>query len=182
MLNGQRESGSSRFQPGEGPSRGLPRDYEPSDGTFWSTKYYTNTNLHPSEWCRGSQCNVTVKAAQYAVLPTQCISLTLEFVLTISTIYAMASTSYLRYNIYAVISTWYLRYDIYRAAQDDGLPGLRGQRHAAADHGQQAGTHTVDIYISTGCLYKLSTINLVWGPLKCTKSNFNPVHVFLHFK
>ena len=31
------ESGSSRFQPGEGPSRGLLRDYEPSDGTFWST-------------------------------------------------------------------------------------------------------------------------------------------------
>ena len=30
MLNG-------RFQPGEGPSRGLLRDYEPSDGTFWST-------------------------------------------------------------------------------------------------------------------------------------------------
>ena len=28
------ESGSSRFQPGEGPSRGLLRDYEPSDGTF----------------------------------------------------------------------------------------------------------------------------------------------------
>ena len=24
--------GSSRFQLGEGPSRGLPRDYEPSDG------------------------------------------------------------------------------------------------------------------------------------------------------
>ena len=67
----------------------------------------------------------------------------------VNNIYAMACTSYLRYNIYAVISTWYLRYDIYRAAQDDGLPGLRGQRHAAADHGQQAGTHTVDIYIST---------------------------------
>ena len=28
---------SSRFQPGEGPSRGLLRDYEPSDGTFSST-------------------------------------------------------------------------------------------------------------------------------------------------
>ena len=28
------ESGSSCFQPGEGPSRGLLRDYEPSDGTF----------------------------------------------------------------------------------------------------------------------------------------------------
>ena len=35
---------------------------------------------------------------------------------------------------------------------------------------------------TTGCFYKLSTINLVWGPLKCTKSNFDPVHVFLHFK
>ena len=35
---------------------------------------------------------------------------------------------------------------------------------------------------TTGCLYKLSPINLVWGPLKCSKSNFNPVHVFLHFK
>ena len=34
----------------------------------------------------------------------------------------------------------------------------------------------------TGCSYKLSKINLVWGPLKCTKSNFNPVHLFLHFK
>ena len=30
-------SGSSRFQPGEGPSRGLLRAYEPSDGTFLST-------------------------------------------------------------------------------------------------------------------------------------------------
>ena len=36
--------------------------------------------------------------------------------------------------------------------------------------------------VNTGCSYKLSTINLVWGPLKCSKSNFNPVHVFLHFK
>ena len=34
------ESGSSRFQPGEGPSRGLLRDYEPSDGTFWSTNVH----------------------------------------------------------------------------------------------------------------------------------------------
>ena len=34
----------------------------------------------------------------------------------------------------------------------------------------------------TGCLYKLSPIKLVWGPLKCSKSEFNPVHVFLHFK
>ena len=30
-------TGSSCFQPGEGPSRGLLCDYEPSDGTFWST-------------------------------------------------------------------------------------------------------------------------------------------------
>ena len=29
---------SSPFQPGEGPSRGLLRDYEPSDGTFSSTR------------------------------------------------------------------------------------------------------------------------------------------------
>ena len=35
--------------------------------------------------------------------------------------------------------------------------------------------------INTGCLYKLSRINLLFGPLKCSKSNFNPVHVFLHF-
>ena len=28
------ESGSSRFQPGEGPSRGLLRDYESSDEPF----------------------------------------------------------------------------------------------------------------------------------------------------
>ena len=34
----------------------------------------------------------------------------------------------------------------------------------------------------TGCLYKLSQINLVWWSLKCTKSNFNPVYVFPHFK
>ena len=34
---------------------------------------------------------------------------------------------------------------------------------------------------NTGCLYKLSQINLVWGQLKCTKSNFNPVHFTLHF-
>ena len=38
------------------------------------------------------------------------------------------------------------------------------------------------IKLNTGCFYKLSKINLVWGPLKCTKSNFNPVHLFLHFK
>ncbi len=34
---------------------------------------------------------------------------------------------------------------------------------------------------TTGCSYKLSRINLLFGPLKCSKSNFNPVHVFLHF-
>ena len=34
------ESGSSRFQPGEGPSRGLLRAYEPPDGTFSSTSGY----------------------------------------------------------------------------------------------------------------------------------------------
>ena len=32
QLKGER--GSSHFQPGEGPSRGLLRDYEPSDGPF----------------------------------------------------------------------------------------------------------------------------------------------------
>ena len=32
--------GSSRFQPGEGPSRGLLCDFEPSDGTFWSTSVF----------------------------------------------------------------------------------------------------------------------------------------------
>ena len=36
--------------------------------------------------------------------------------------------------------------------------------------------------LPTGCFYKLSPINFVWGPLKCSKSNFYPVHVFLHFK
>ena len=50
---------------------------------------------------------------------------------------------------------------------------------------------SVGEWSSTVSLYKhkiyrvfLSTvtqINLVWGPLKCTKSNFNPVHVFFHF-
>ena len=39
----------------------------------------------------------------------------------------------------------------------------------------------VSQFLHTGCLYKLSTINLVWWPLKCTKSNFSPVHVFLYF-
>ena len=34
----------------------------------------------------------------------------------------------------------------------------------------------------TGCFYKLLPINLVWGPFKYSKSNFNTVHVFLHFK
>ena len=33
----------------------------------------------------------------------------------------------------------------------------------------------------TVCSYKLSRINLLFGPLNCSKSNFNPVHVFLHF-
>ena len=33
----------------------------------------------------------------------------------------------------------------------------------------------------TGCSFKLSRRNLPFGPLKCSKSNFNPVHVFLHF-
>ena len=37
-------------------------------------------------------------------------------------------------------------------------------------------------YADTGCFYRLSPINLVWGPLKYSKSNFNLVHVFLHFK
>ena len=37
------------------------------------------------------------------------------------------------------------------------------------------------LIISTGCSYKLSRINLLFGPLKYSKSNFNPVHVFLHF-
>ena len=40
---GQR--GSSRFQPGEGPSRGLLRDYEPSDGTFSSNITFAPTHL-----------------------------------------------------------------------------------------------------------------------------------------
>ena len=37
---------SSRFQPGEGPSRGLLRDYEPSDGTFrGTTEYVCHNNI-----------------------------------------------------------------------------------------------------------------------------------------
>ena len=47
------ESGSSRFQPGEGPSRGLLRDYEPSDGTFWSTTCNSAPGVaatFPSHW------------------------------------------------------------------------------------------------------------------------------------
>ena len=38
------ESGSSRFQPGEGFSRGLLRDYEHSDGPFWSTTAEADTS------------------------------------------------------------------------------------------------------------------------------------------
>ena len=41
-VNAKCESGSSRFQPGEGPSRGLLRDYEHSDGTFSSTNDICN--------------------------------------------------------------------------------------------------------------------------------------------
>ena len=40
----------------------------------------------------------------------------------------------------------------------------------------------LQLVLITGCFYQLSPINLVSGPLKCSKSNFNPVHVFLHFK
>ena len=43
-------------------------------------------------------------------------------------------------------------------------------------------TYTKYMNEYTGCLYKLSRINWLFGPLKCFKSNFNPVHVFLHFK
>ena len=41
------ESGSSCFQPGEGPSRGLLRAYEPSDGTFSSTSLNTASSWVP---------------------------------------------------------------------------------------------------------------------------------------
>ena len=33
------------FQPGEDPSRGLLRDYEPSDGAFWSTSSHLARSL-----------------------------------------------------------------------------------------------------------------------------------------
>ena len=40
----------------------------------------------------------------------------------------------------------------------------------------------ISIHISIYRVFILSvTINLLFGPLKCSKSNFNPVHVFLHF-
>ena len=39
--------GSSRFQPGEGPSRGLLREYEPSDGPFFEALRATQRR-HPS--------------------------------------------------------------------------------------------------------------------------------------
>ena len=35
------ESGSSHFQPGEGPSRGLLRDYEPSDGPSFESLVFS---------------------------------------------------------------------------------------------------------------------------------------------
>ena len=51
---------SSRFQPGEGPSRGLLRDYEPSDGTFSSTSEEAVVTWRPSwrqsaVWARWTQ-------------------------------------------------------------------------------------------------------------------------------
>ena len=51
--------------------------------------------------------------------------------------------------------------------------------HWGSEHWAWRHSH-LDMY--TGCFYELSPINLVRGPLKCSKSNFNPVHVFLHFK
>ena len=38
---------SSRFQPGEGPSRGLLCDYEPSDGNFWGTSWRSRCLFRP---------------------------------------------------------------------------------------------------------------------------------------
>ena len=43
-----RDSSSSCFQPGEGPSRGLLRDYEPSDGTFSSTSHHHHHHHRPA--------------------------------------------------------------------------------------------------------------------------------------
>ena len=45
------ESGSSRFQPGEGPSRGLLRDYEPSD--LLRIELFGALQLTPSAKCHG---------------------------------------------------------------------------------------------------------------------------------
>ena len=42
------------FQPGEGPNRGLLRDYEPSDGTF------SSTNAHQLAGCQDSVKDVSV--------------------------------------------------------------------------------------------------------------------------
>ena len=68
----------------------------------------------------------------------------------------------------------YVRKNIYPCRQV-GFQFVAAWRREPSDNGLWC-------RINTGCSYKLSTINLVWGPLKCTKSNFNPVHVFLHFK
>ena len=43
------EGGSSRFQLGEGPSRGLLRDYEPLDGLFSSSNIYLLSNTPGQE-------------------------------------------------------------------------------------------------------------------------------------
>ena len=40
------ESGCSRFQPGEGPSRGLLCDYEPSDGPSFEALVVIRFMLH----------------------------------------------------------------------------------------------------------------------------------------
>ena len=61
-------------------------------------------------------------------------------------------------------------------------PLLQAGPGSARPAGHLGSVHLIYLLLSTGCLYKLSPINLVWGPLNCTKSNFNPVHVFLHFK
>ena len=45
---------SSRFQSGEGPSRSLLRDYEPSDGPFLSTSVYCT---------EGHKCGIVSQAS-----------------------------------------------------------------------------------------------------------------------
>ena len=63
----------SRFQPGEGPSRGLLRDYEPSDGTFSSTTQYPAGTLHNEDYALISGPLIVVLFTEHKLIDDQLI-------------------------------------------------------------------------------------------------------------